>query len=255
MYVERTRLVPAPRIGTSGWHYKHWVGTYYPEKTSASKMLPLYLRDFNTVELNNSFYRLPKPETMRCWRDSVPDDFIFAVKASRFITHNLKLKNPQNALDRFLPVAEMLGEKLGPILFQTPPSWRVNVGRLEEFLSLMPRHLRYVFEFREPSWFCDQVYAVLNRHNAALCVYEIAGFHAPVELTANWTYVRLHGPGGKYQGSYSESVLREWAARIYRWRLQSIEAYVYFDNDDSGFAPRNAVRLKELINSNRLLAA
>lgn len=249
------RTVPAPRIGTSGWHYKHWVGTYYPEKTSAAKMLPLYLKDFDTVELNNSFYRLPKPETMRCWRDSVPDDFVFAVKASRFITHNLKLKNPQNALDRFLPIAAMLGDKLGPILFQTPPQWRVNLERLQEFLALMPRHLQYAFEFREPSWLCPEVYCLLKRFNAALCIYEIAGFHSPVEVTADWTYVRLHGPGGKYQGSYSDSVLKDWAARLCAWQKRGISSYLYFDNDDSGFAPHNALRLRELIKGSTSLAA
>ncbi len=206
------------RIGTSGWHYKHWVGRYYPEKTSAAKMLGLYLRDFDTVEVNNSFYRLPKVETMRAWRDAVPGNFVFAVKASRYITHNLKLSNPQNALDKFLPVIEVLGEKLGPVLFQTPPKWRCNAERLEEFLELMPKHNRYAFEFREPSWMCADVFRLLRRHNAALCIYEIDGYHAPIELTADWTYVRLHGPGGRYQGSYSEEVLAGWAERLDGWR-------------------------------------
>lgn len=255
MYVEKSSSVPAPRIGTSGWHYKHWTGTYYPQKTSGPKMLALYLQDFDTVEINNSFYRLPKPETIRCWRDSVPSNFEFAVKASRFITHNLKLKNPQNALDRFLPVVEVFGDKLGPILFQTPPQWRVNLERLEEFLALMPRHLRYTFEFREPSWMCDQVYAILRRFNAALCIYEIAGYHSPIELTADWTYVRLHGPGGKYQGSYSDAVLRTWASRLSVWQEQGVRSYIYFDNDDSGFAPRNALLVKELLNAQAQLAA
>ena len=243
--------LPAPRIGTSGWHYKHWVGTYYPEKTSGAKMLGLYVRDFDTVELNNSFYRLPKPETMLAWRDAVPEGFQFAVKASRYITHNLKLHNPQNALDKFLPVAEVLGEKLGPILFQLPPSWKVNMERLEEFLSLMPTHLRYAFELREPSWMCDPVFEVLRRHNAALCIFEIAGYHAPLVLTANWTYVRLHGPGGKYQGSYPKPTLRKWAKQLCEWRKNGVNSYVYFDNDEAGYAAKNALELKELVAAER----
>ena len=240
-------MVPEVRVGTSGWHYKHWVGRYYPEKTSGAKMLGLYVRDFDTVELNNSFYRLPKPETMRAWRDAVPEGFVFAVKASRYITHNLKLKNPQNALDKFLPVAAELGVKLGPILFQTPPSWKVNVGRLEEFLGALPRELRYAFEFREPSWMCDAVYAVLRKFDAALCLYEIAGYQAPMVETASWNYVRLHGPGGKYQGSYSDEALDGWRKQLWRWRAEGRGSYVYFDNDEAGHAAANAMTLKRMV--------
>jgi len=240
-------MVSAAHIGTSGWHYKHWVGRYYPEKTSTAKMLQHYVRDFDTVELNNSFYKLPKRETMQAWHNAVPKNFVFAVKASRFITHNLKLKNPQNALDKFLPVAEVLGEKLGPILFQTPPQWRCNVERLDEFLSLMPTHLRYAFEFREPTWMCDPVYEVLRRHNSALCIYEIAGYQTPITLTADWTYVRLHGPGGRYQGSYSDDQLAEWARRIRNWKRKGVSSYVYFDNDDSAYAAFNALTLKRMV--------
>jgi len=243
------------RIGTSGWHYKHWVGRFYPAKTSGAKMLPIYLQHFDTVELSNSFYRLPKIETMECWRDSVPRDFLFAVKASRYITHNLKLKNPQNSLDRFLPVAEALGRKLGPILFQTPPAWKVNVERLDEFLSLMPPQNRYAFEFREPSWMTDKVYDVLRRHNAALVIFEIAGYHAPFEITADWTYVRLHGPGGKYQGSYAEETMRRWAQRLAGWYADGIASYTYFDNDDSAFAVDNALTLKRMLREEQGLRA
>jgi uncharacterized protein YecE (DUF72 family) len=235
------------RIGTSGWHYKHWVGNFYPEKCQVSKMLAHYYSQFDTVELNNSFYMLPKIETMRCWRDATPNNFEFAVKASRFLTHNKKLKEPENALNNFLPRAEALGEKLGPILFQLPPKWRINLDRLKEFLEALPKYHRYTFEFREPSWLVPQVYALLRTHNAAFCIYELAGFHTPIEITADWTYVRLHGPGGKYQGSYSDEILRTWAKRIAQWSKELKSIYVYFDNDQAGYAAENALRLKRLI--------
>jgi uncharacterized protein YecE (DUF72 family) len=237
------------RIGTSGFHYKHWCGPFYPEKFPPSRMLGHYLDHFDTVELNNSFYRLPTEDAFRCWRESTPDDFIFAVKASRFITHNKKLKDPENALENLLPRAEVLGPKLGPILFQLPPKWGVNVERLEALLELLPKKHRYTFEFRELSWLHDDVNAVLKAHNAAFCIYELAGFHTDFTLTADWTYVRLHGPGaGKYQGSYTDEQLRAWSDRIRRWSKRLKAIYVYFDNDQAGYAAQNALTLNRFVN-------
>ncbi len=235
------------RIGTSGWHYKHWIGNFYPDKCPVSKMLAHYFVHFDTVELNNTFYMLPKVETMRCWRDATPSNFEFAVKASRFLTHNKKLKEPENALDNFLPRAEALGEKLGPILFQLPPKWHINIDRLKEFLEALPKYHRYTFEFREPSWLVPEVYNLLRKHNAAFCIYELAGFHSPIEITADWTYVRLHGPGRRYQGSYSDEVLTAWSRRIMQWSKDLKGIYVYFDNDQAGYAAANALRLKRLV--------
>ncbi|HYH00336.1 MAG TPA: DUF72 domain-containing protein [Terriglobales bacterium] len=237
------------RIGTSGWHYQHWRGPFYAERCPANKMLDFYVQHFDTVEINNSFYKLPSAETFQFWRAATPRNFNFAVKASRFITHNKKLKDPENALDRFLPPAEELREKLGPILFQLPPKWRINVERLDEFLSMLPkgRRRRYAFEFREPSWLDEKVYRVLRRHNAAFCIYELAGFRTPLNVTADWTYVRLHGPGSKYQGSYSTEQLEEWAKHIAAWRSKMQAIYVYFDNDDSGYAAHNALELRRLV--------
>jgi uncharacterized protein YecE (DUF72 family) len=237
------------RIGTSGWHYQHWRGPFYAERCATSKMLDFYIQHFDTVEINNSFYRLPSADTFSCWHGATPRNFCFAVKASRFITHNKKLKDPQNALDRFLPPTEELREKLGPVLFQLPPKWRINVDRLDEFLSMLPkgRRRRYAFEFREPSWLVEPVYEVLRRHNAAFCIYHLAGFQTSSIVTADWTYVRLHGPGGKYQGSYSSEQLTEWAEQIVRWRESLKAIFVYFDNDDSGFAVENALELKRLV--------
>jgi uncharacterized protein YecE (DUF72 family) len=235
------------RIGTSGWHYKHWRGNFYDPKCPASGMLAHYIRHFDAVEINNSFYRLPKVETLRVWRECTPPRFCFAVKASRFITHNKKLKDPQNALDRFLPpVVEGLGGKLGPILFQLPPGWTVNAERLEQFLAALPRRLRYTFEFRHPSWHVPRVYEILRKHNAAFCIFELAGFHSPLEITADFAYVRLHGPGGKYQGSYSDEAIAEWAHRVRSWRHLR-EVHVYFDNDQAGYAAENALRLKKAV--------
>jgi uncharacterized protein YecE (DUF72 family) len=168
------------------------------------------------------------------------------VKASRFLTHNKKLKDPENALQNFLPRAEALQEKLGPILFQLPPRWRVNVERLEAFLHVLPRRRRYAFEFREPSWNTEAVYATLRRHNAAYCIFELDCFTSPLQVTADFAYVRLHGPGGKYQGCYTGATLRQWAKWIEEQsKLRAI--YIYFDNDQAGYAARNALELKRLV--------
>jgi uncharacterized protein YecE (DUF72 family) len=235
------------RIGTSGWQYRHWRGPFYPEKFSAAKMLNHYIQHFDSVEVNNTFYKLPRVEALRTWAEAVPQDFCFAVKASRFITHNKKLIDPQNFLEKFLPVVEVLGGKLGPILFQLPPKWRVNADRLEQFLAALPRYNRYTFEFREPSWNTPEVLQILRRFNAAYCVYELAGYHSPIEITADWAYVRLHGPGNKYQGSYGRRTLNEWASLIAKWNSQLKAVYFYFDNDDSGYAVHNALELKALV--------
>lgn len=236
------------RIGTSGFHYRHWVGPFYPPKTSTAKMLEYYIRHFDTLELNNSFYRLPTVNAFECWRDSTPPNFVFAVKASRFITHNKKLKDPENALENLLPRAENLGKKLGPVLFQLPPKWKFNLERLENLLQILPREHRYTFEFRETSWMKPEINRILARFNAAFCIYELAGYHSPFDLTADFTYVRLHGPApGKYQGSYSDERLSEWAKWI-EARARELKAiYIYFDNDQAGYAARNALTLKQMV--------
>ena len=235
------------RIGASGWHYRHWCGRFYPPKLPASAMLRYYLERFDTVELNNSFYRLPSEDAFHAWREAVPQNFIFAVKASRFLTHRIKLNNPQQALDNLVPRAELLQEKLGPILFQLPPRWRVNLERLENFVKALPRQHRYSFEFRDLSWHIPEVLEILRRHNAAFCLFELAGFSSAWELTADFTYIRLHGPQGPYQGSYNTRELKGWAKRIADWSQKLKAIYVYFDNDQAAFAPRNALKLKQLL--------
>src|SRR5579862_6871633 len=181
-----TTLTSAPRaarhgtvhIGTSGWHYSHWRGPFYPEKLPASRMFGIYTQNFDTVELNNTFYRLPTPKSVAQWRDSSPENFCFAVKGSRFLTHMKKLKDTAQGIERFFERVDGLRRKLGPIVFQLPPFWEVNSERLEEFLTLLPRGHQYSFEFRNPTWHIESVYEILRRHNAAVCIFEIAGFQS-----------------------------------------------------------------------------
>jgi uncharacterized protein YecE (DUF72 family) len=234
------------RIGTSGWHYKHWVGTFYPPRTPGSKMLAYYNENFDTVELNNSFYHLPKKSSLESWRDSTPTRFCFAVKGSRFLTHMKKLKDPEQGLNRFLDAIEVLEHKLGPILFQLPPNWELDLERLANFISFLPSEHRYAFEFRNSSWSVPEIYDLLARHNIAYCIFHLAGIHSPIQVTADFTYVRLHGPGGKYQGSYSDTDLGEWARRMRNWQRELKTIYIYFDNDQAGYAAQNALSLREL---------
>jgi len=234
-------------IGTSGFHYKHWRGNFYPEKMPASQWLDYYTRHFDTVELNNTFYRLPVETGLNHWRESTPPGFHFAVKGSRFITHMKKLKDPEQAVGKFFERVDLLGKKLGPVVFQLPPWWEVDAVRLEEFLGVLPPRGRYAFELRNATWHTPEVFAILRRHNAAFCIFEINRVFSGLEITADWTYVRLHGPGGPYQGSYDDSTLRDWAERIAGWREGLKTVYVYFDNDQEAFAVQNALTLKRMV--------
>jgi uncharacterized protein YecE (DUF72 family) len=235
-------------IGTSGWHYKHWLGVFYPAGTKGAQMFEFYARHFDTVEINNSFYRLPAAHTFDNWRESAPAGFCFAVKASRFTTHMKKLKDPQSSSEKFFLVAERLENKLGPILFQLPPRWKLNIERFAEFLAAIPRGHKYAFEFREDSWHVPEVFALLRKHKAALCIHDFADMKVPKELTADFTYIRFHGPtSAKYWGSYSDDDLKKWAQRIESWRSQLPATYVYFNNDPEGAAVRNALTLKRLL--------
>ncbi len=234
-------------IGTSGWHYKHWKGTFYPEGTKDADQLKQYIKTFRTVELNNSFYRLPEAATFTAWKEAVPDGFVFSVKASRYITHVKKLHDAAEAVQTFLERAAHLGNKLGPVLFQLPPGWSVNIRRLEEFLNDLPAKYRYTFEFRNRSWYEAEVYALLRKYNGAFCIYELDGHLSPAAVTADFVYVRLHGPGKKYQGSYSEKALKEWAEQCREWQHDGRDVYMYFDNDQAGYAAFNARNLLELL--------
>lgn len=235
-------------IGTSGWHYDHWKGPFYPKDLAQRDLLLFYDRHFRTVEINNTFYRLPDKKTLAGWRDQTARDFVFSVKASRYITHMKKLKNPDEAVSTFLNVATTLEEKLGPILFQLPPRWHFNPKRLQTFLELLPRKHRYVFEFRDESWFHPECYEILSRRGAAFCFYELAGRSSPKEVTADFVYVRLHGPGDAYKGQYDVSALSGWAGALSTWCKKGKEIFCYFDNDEAGYAAQDALRLQEMLN-------
>lgn len=235
-------------IGTSGWSYKHWKGTFYPEKTKAAEQLDYYQQLFDTVEINNSFYRLPSVETIEHWVESVSKDFLFSVKASRYITHLKRLHDAGPAFDEFLARILKFKTKLGPILFQLPPNLKYNRERLQTFLEHLPKTYRYVFEFRNEEWYNEEVYDLLTKHNCAFCIFEFAGDFTPETITADFVYVRLHGPGkNKYQGSYTDDQLNDWAKKCKKWQRKHLDVFIYFDNDEKGYAGFNAKTLKEII--------
>lgn len=236
-------------IGTSGWHYKHWKGPFYPENMKPRDFLSYYAQRFKTSEINNSFYKLPEEKTLQTWRDTVPSDFRFSVKASRYITHMKKLREPEESTKRFFIRIQTLKDRLGPILFQLPPKWKCNVERLSELLTVLPSHLRCAFEFRDRSWLTEDVYEILSRHNQALCMYDMEQWVSPKVITADFVYVRLHGPGAKYEGQYDVQTLSGWAGAFSAWASQGKRVYCYFDNDEQGFAALDALRLKEMFNN------
>jgi uncharacterized protein YecE (DUF72 family) len=234
-------------IGTSGWHYAHWKKIFYPEDVKDRDQFAFYARSFDTVEINNSFYRLPEGKTFTGWKNNSPKDFLFAVKVSRFITHMKKLNVDKRGVNKFYNRAMKLGEKAGPFLFQLPPHWKINVKRLDELLSRLPGGTRNTFEFREHSWYDPEIYQVLKKYNAAFCIYHLAGHQSPLEVTADFIYIRLHGPGNKYQGNYSASALKKWAKFCREWQLKGKDVFVYFDNDQAAYAVENALQLKKLL--------
>ena len=234
-------------IGTSGWHYGHWKGPFYPRKFKNENMLKYYSEFFSTVEINNSFYRLPDKETLIQWINTVPDGFIFSFKANRYITHMKKLKEPEKTLPKLLERVCFIKEKLGAILFQLPPRFKFNSQRLRTFLEALPGEYRYTFEFRDPAWINDESLGILSKYGASFCIYDFDGFLSPSRVTADFIYVRFHGPGGAYQGSYDDHFLGEWAGAFSHWVKQGKEVFCYFDNDEAGYAPQNALKLKNIL--------
>ena len=234
------------RIGCSGWSYQHWKGRFYPGRAPESGWLGLYAETFDTVEVNATFYRLPLRSTVAGWAARTPRTFLFAVKASRYLTHVKRLRDLPAGLarleERIAPLRE--ADKLGPVLWQLPASFRRDDVRLAETLARLPDG-RHAFEFRHPSWFDDDVYALLREHRAALVVADRDGLpEAPWVDTAGWWYVRLHHGRAGRRGNYSPAELARWAERL---RGRSGDAYVYFNNDWEGFAPQNAATLRSLV--------
>lgn len=238
-------------VGTSGWHYEHWRGAFYPPDLPTKSFLSHYQQYFQAVEINNSFYRLPTVQTLVAWRESAPPGFLFAVKASRVITHLKKLKEVDQAVATFLDRVSLLGPALGPILFQLPPRWRFQPDRLTAFLATLPQTYRYALELRDPSWLVPEAYDLLRQYGAAFCIYELAGFQSPLAITTDFVYIRLHGPAGAYQGSYSPAALQDWTRRLQAWEAQGLDAYCFFDNDEAGYAAHNALTLLRFLQAGR----
>ncbi len=239
--------------GTSGWNYYDWKGRFYPADLKAKDYLAHYAKHFLTTEVNYSFYHLPQPTTYSNWASQVPKDFVFAVKASRFITHIRRFREVEEAWQKFLDNAAVLGQQLGPILLQLPPSFRQDTKLLEGFLqdTRMRRgskDLRLAFEFRHATWFDDPVYEILEQHGAALVIAHSQPYpQAPCLVTAPFVYLRFHGPGRLFASEYSREELEGWAKKIRTWLTRGMAVYAYFNNDYHGYALENAKLLGDLV--------
>jgi uncharacterized protein YecE (DUF72 family) len=228
------------RIGTSGYNYPEWRGSFYPEKFPAAKMLAYYAERFSTVEINYTFYRMPNPKTMAGWDAETPEGFCFVLKASKRITHDARLKDVADPLRYFIDTARSLGPKLGPILFQLPPYFRKDPDRLSGVLALLPAGLRAAFEFRHDSWFGDDVYGLLREHNAALCIVDTGDKTTPEIATADFGYFRLRDEG------YTPEDLRKWAESVKRLNAGWRDTFVYFKHEESGIGPALAKEFQGL---------
>jgi uncharacterized protein YecE (DUF72 family) len=234
------------RIGCSGWQYKHWRADFYGG-LPVSRWFDHYASVFDTVEINNSFYRLPDAPTFARWAERAPQGFVFAVKASRFLTHMKKLKDPEEPVGRFFERARELGSHLGPVLYQLPPGWKADVDRLAGFLRVIPLGVCHVLEFRDPSWYRDDVMERLRARDVALCLHDMRGSATDRVRVASFVYVRFHGTTGRYHGGYPEERLRVWADWLGNQADQGASVYAYFNNDVGGHAPRDALTLRRLM--------
>lgn len=257
------RIQPQIRVGCSGWQYKHWRGNFYPASLPQSGWFDHYAQAFDTVEINNSFYRLPTPDTFAKWRDQAPSDFLYAVKASRFLTHMKKLKEPADPLLRFFTNARELGRTLGAVLYQLPPNFKIDVDRLTEFFEAIPNAARaarfrcpcHVIEFRDASWYDDRVFALLERHRVVLCLHDMQGSATERVVAGPAVYVRFHFGTSKYGGRYEDRRLDDWAAWLAARSRDGLNVFAYFNNDTGGHAPRDAVRLRTRIHERLARAA
>ncbi|MFW2570804.1 DUF72 domain-containing protein [Legionella sp. 29fVS95] len=235
-------------IGTSGWSYDGWVGVFYPEKIKPKEVLPYYAKTFDSVELNNSFYQIPKEKNIKTWLELTPENFVFSCKANRYITHIKRLQETNETVEKLLNAFSHFEEKLGPILFQFPPYWPLNIPRLQEFIESLPHKYLYTFEFRHKSWFCPELYDLLNAHQMALCFYDHKNYQTPEIVTASFIYIRMHGPEIEaYKGAYDDYKLAKCAEKIIHWQNDGKAVYCYFDNDEKANAPQDASRLKRMV--------
>lgn len=232
-------------MGCSGWEYTHWRGGFYPLELPRAAWFQHYARIFDTVEINNTFYRLPEKDTFARWASQAPPGFVCAVKASRFLTHMKKLKDPEQPLTLLFDRMEPLGRHLGPVLYQLPSGWKLNRDRLEQFLQVLPLAVRHAVEFRDSTWYTDDVYAALDRYRVSLCLHDMPGSATGRRRVGPCVYVRFHGAGeAKYGGAYSDHRLREWAEWLNEQRASGADVYAYFNNDVGGHAPRDAATLR-----------
>lgn len=233
-------------VGTSGWSYKHWKGVFYPVDLPPSSWLSFYVKHFVTVEINNTFYHLPSTTTFETWERVGPTGFVFAVKASRYITHVKRLRDAAEPVANFTNRARLLGRKLGPVLYQLPTGWKADLPRLASFLELLPKDIVQSIEFRDESWFNDQVYELLEKHGVSFCIISLPGFRCPLKVTSPVVYIRMHGSQALYS-RYSGEELEIWADHIAAFTREGQDVYVYFNNDAHGYAVFNATELHELL--------
>ncbi len=233
------------RIGTSGWYYDHWAKRFYPPDLPKSRWLEYYAEHFNTVEINNTFYHLPKEKTLQRWHQIAPKGFLYAVKASRYITHIKKFSDAAEPLELFFERVRLLKDSLGPVLYQLPPSLHKDLPLLEAFIRLLPKKPPAIFEFRHQSWYGDDTFGLLNKLGVGFCVHDLSGNESPRVVTGDIVYARFHGTSGRYAGDYSESQLREWAEWLKDQAQKARAIYAYFNNDARGHAVKNAKQLIE----------
>jgi uncharacterized protein YecE (DUF72 family) len=239
-------------IGTSGWTYDGWRGPFYPEDVPKRRWLEWYAGQFGSKEVNGSFYRTPSLEAVRGWREQTPREFVFAWKASKFITHWKRLsKKSVNSIELMETRLKALGRKAGPVLFQLPARFKADRERPTSFLKLLPKRYRYAFEFRDESWYDDAILHVLKDRNAALCISDHVDAPSPWQVTADFVYVRGHGPTGQYKDRYPSPTPKKWAATMARWKRHKLDVYCYFDNDQKSAAPMDARRLIDLLGGKR----
>jgi uncharacterized protein YecE (DUF72 family) len=231
-------------IGTSGWQYASWKNRFYPKGVPQRAWLEFYASRFPVVEVNNSFYMLPKEATFGRWREASPEGFLFVVKASRYITHIRRLRDAKESVDLFWSRATRLGPKLGPILFQLPPNFRADPGLLKDFLGILPREIRAAFEFRDDSWRAEEVYELLDRAGAAWVMADRPGWHVPNVVTGGWSYIRFH-QGRASHPAYSRRKLRAWAERI--GDLGATDVFAFYNNDAMAAAPNDATTLMDIL--------
>jgi uncharacterized protein YecE (DUF72 family) len=232
-------------IGTSGWHYDHCRGDFYPVGLAKTGWLGFYASQFPTVELNNSFYQLPSEKAFASWKNATPPGFVFSVKVNRFITHIKRLRETGEATAKSISRARILGDRLGPLLYQLPPSMKYDAGVLEDFLKTLSSDCRHVFEFRHISWFNPGTYELLDKYHSGFCVYDMPGLVTPAMVTSDFAYVRFHGNRELYISGYSDEEMGEWAGKIKSLAVNTV--YIYFNNDAGGFAIKNALKLASLL--------